>query len=80
MSDVIDLSAERIKRAEPETCDHVTRATFDEFFFGIGEPVGDDPAMIMMAAFGGAFVFEPEDARRIAQALIEHADEIEGKR
>jgi hypothetical protein len=77
--DVIDLNAERIKRAEPETCDHVTRATFEDFFFGTGEATPIDPPMVLMSAFGGGLLFEAHDARRIAQALIEHADEIDAK-
>lgn len=80
MSDVIDLNAEREKRAEPTICEHVTRAKANEFFFGVSEANGDDPPMVMMSAFGGAFVFEEQDARDIGIALIELAGDLRTKR
>lgn len=74
-----DLNAERNKR-RPEYVEHVTRVTHAEMFFGTGEATLHDPALVMLACFGGALVMEEEDARKVAASLIEHADVLKAQR
>lgn len=79
MSDVIDLNAERNKR-RPDYVEHVTRVVFAEMFFGTSEGNEVDPPMVMLGCYGGALVFEEDDARMIAAALVEHADVLKAQR
>jgi hypothetical protein len=75
---VIDFAAARDKRQEPPVVENLTRIKHDEFFFGTGEATDRDPPMVMMAAYGGAFLFEEEDARKVGQELLAHADVLRG--
>lgn len=76
MSDVVDLTAERERRAQPRA--DMQLVTASDFQYGVAEPEGGPLIVVVRDGFGLAFT--EREARQFAREIVETADIVRKQR